>query len=203
MTRITANLTRALAAATVVSTLVACSNRNENLASDTATGMVATDTAATATTAGVVDRDLSEGGIIGLLRAANAGEVEAANVALQKAKNAQVRQFAQLMKDEHTAMLSKTDQLGQSLAVNPVVPRDEDKLVKDHRENMEELSKDDEDFDQEYMDAQIEEHEEALNIIDKSLENTQNAELRQLLQEARPKVEQHLTQARQIKDQID
>ena len=201
MTRITANLTRALATAAVVSTLVACSNRNENLASDTATGMVATDTAATA--AGVVDRDLSEGGIIGLLRAANAGEVEAANVALQKAKNAQVRQFAQLMKDEHTAMLSKTEQLGQSLAVNAVVPRDEDKLVKDHRENMEELSKDDEDFDQEYMDGQIEEHEETLNIIDKSLENTQNAELRQLLQEARPKVEQHLTQARQIKDQID
>jgi putative membrane protein len=202
MNRTTSNLTRVLAAAVAVTTLAACSNRDDNLASDTAAGVVA-DTTASAMEAGVVDRDLSDGGIIGLLRAANAGEIEAANVALQKAKNAQVRQFAQLMKDEHTAMLSKTEQLGQSIAVSPVVPRDEDELVKDHKENMEELSKDDENFDQEYLDAQIEEHEETLDIIDKSLENTQNAELRRLLQDARPKVEQHLTQARQIKDQID
>ena len=204
MTRTLPNLTRALAAAAVVSAFVACADRDRNATVDTAAGNVATaDSAARVGTPGVANRDMSEAGIVGLLQAANAGEVEAANVALQKAKHPRVREFAQLMKQDHSAMLSQVEQLGRSLAVTPVVPRDDDELVKDHKDHMEDLAKATDDFDKEYIDAQIDEHEKTLDLIDKSLENTQNAPLRQALQQARPKVEQHLTQAKQIKDAID
>ncbi|HJU88066.1 MAG TPA: DUF4142 domain-containing protein [Gemmatimonadaceae bacterium] len=200
MSRIS-NFPRVLAAAALAVSLTACERRGDEVAVDT-TVATRTDTAMTAST-GTLDRDMSDAGIVGLLNAANSGEVEAANLALTKAKNARVREFAQTMKRDHTALRSKVEQLGQSLNVTPVIPRDEDELVKDHREDMEELAKDDDDFDKEYIDAEIEAHENTLDVIDKALQNTQTAQVRTLLQQARPNVEAHLTLARQIKDAID
>jgi putative membrane protein len=204
MTRSTHSFARLVTVATVAMAFAACGPRDNEVAADSAAAATArVDSAPTTTaSAGTVDRDMSEAGILGLLAAANAGEIEAANVALQKAKNTRVRDFAQQMKTDHTAMMRQGEQLSQSLSVTPVVPRDEDQLVKEHKDNMEEMNRE-ADFDEEYMEGQIEDHENVLDLIDKALNNTQNAQLRTMLQGARPKVEQHLQLARQIQDQLN
>jgi putative membrane protein len=187
------------AAAAVAVALAACGPNDDVATTDTAAAY-GTDTAVAT---GTVSRDMSEAGIMGLLAAANNSEIEAANVALEKATNAQVRDFAQRMKTDHSAMMQQGQQLTQQLNVTPVVPRDDDDLVEDHKDHMQTLSDAGDDFDKEYMDAQIKDHENTLDVIDDALNSTQNPQVRQLLEQARPKIQQHLDLAKQVKDQID
>ncbi len=199
MTHTTARTTSLFAAAAVAVALAACGPNDDVATTDTA-ATLGTDTAVAT---GSVSRDMSEAGIMGLVAAANAAEVEAANIALEKAKNPQVRDFAQRMKTDHTAMMQQGQQLTQQLNVTPVVPRDDDDLVEEHKDHMDKLQAQGNEFDEEYMEAQITDHENTLEMIDEALESAQNPQVRQLLEQARPKIQAHLDLAKQVKDQLD
>lgn len=201
MTHSITRMTGWLTATAVAVALTACGPRDDVATTDTAAAL-GNDTT-TAVAAGAVSRDMSEAGIMGLLAAANAAEIEAANIALEKAQHASVKSFAQQMKTDHTAMMQQGQQLTQQLNVTPVVPRDDDDLVEEHKDHLDDLQEQGNDFDEEYMELQIVDHENTLEVIDEALRSTQNPQVRQMLEQARPKVQQHLDLAKQVKDQID
>ena len=87
--------------------------------------------------------------------------------------------------------------------MTPVVPRDDDDLVEEHKDHMDKLQAQGNEFDEEYMEAQITDHENTLEMIDEALESAQNPQVRQLLEQARPKIQAHLDLAKQVKDQLD
>ena len=139
--------------------------------------------------------------IFGMLSAANTGEIAVGRVAQTRATNAQVRTFARRMVTEHTAMEKQGNDLAKRLNVTPAMPPDS-ALITDVNDDIEDLQKKERgaDWDEEYMEKQVDAHQKTLDLIDRAANSTQNAELRQLLQQARPKVQAHLEEARRLRE---
>jgi putative membrane protein len=57
-------------------------------------------------------------------------------------------------------------------------------------------------FDREYIDAMVDDHEEAVNELERHTDSD-NARLKQYASSTLPVVRQHLERARQIKEQLD
>lgn len=144
---------------------------------------------------------LNDAEIMSVLNTANTGEVSHAQIALQKAQSAQVKNFAQKMVNDH----SNNNQQGQALADRlGVVPRNNQvsmMLKKDSDEIMMKLNQASiQDFDKTYIDCQVKAHNMVLNTIDKKLlPNAQHAELKSFLTQTRSAVAMHLQMAEQLK----
>ena len=59
------------------------------------------------------------------------------------------------------------------------------------------------DFDKEFIDEQIDMHQETLDLLNDLDGRTTNADLKTAIAEAKPKVQAHLDQAKAIKDKLD
>ena len=59
------------------------------------------------------------------------------------------------------------------------------------------------DFDNEFMEEQVDMHQETLDLLDDLDSKTTNADLKAAIAEAKPKVQAHLDQAKAIKDKVD
>ena len=140
--------------------------------------------------------------IFGLLGAANTAEIAAGKAAGQKARSPRVKTFARQMVTDHTAMERQGNALAKRLNVTPAAPPDSG-LIKDSNAKLQELQSKarGRDWDNSYMDSQVDAHQKTLDLIDKAAGSAQHPELKQLLQQARPKVEAHLNEAKSIKGQ--
>jgi putative membrane protein len=111
-------------------------------------------------------------------------DVKAANLALQKSKNAQVREFATDMVRDHTAVNQQALALVKKLGVTPQDNPTSQSLVKQADESRAKLSKlEGAAFDKAYVDNEVAYHK----AVDSALETTlipsaQNAELKSFLQ---------------------
>ncbi|XID74924.1 DUF4142 domain-containing protein [Alkanindiges sp. WGS2144] len=147
---------------------------------------------------------LNDAEIMSVLNTANMGEISQGQIALQKAQNVQVKNFAKKMVTEHTNNYQKGQALGSRLGITPQNNEVSTKLKKDSDDVVNKLNKTDiKDFDKEYIDSQIKVHKMVLKTIDdKLLPNAQNAELRTLLTQTRPTIAQHLQMAELIKNNL-
>jgi putative membrane protein len=111
-------------------------------------------------------------------------DVKAANLALQKSKNAQVREFATDMVRDHTAVNQQALALVKKLGVTPQDNPTSQALVKQADQNRAKLSKlNGAAFDKAYVDNEVAYHK----AVDSALQTTlipsaQNAELKSLLE---------------------
>ena len=180
--------------------IAACTDADQDTAADTsaAAGAVGAVTDAANRTLG--GAGYSDAEIMGYLAAANNAEIALSGLGARRATNAAVKQFAQQMITEHTTMRNEGQQLAQRLNINPATRQDFD--VREDASDMITDLEDEQgrDFDQEFMEKQIDLHDRVLNRIDDFRNATQNAELRQMLERARPLVEQHRQRAEQIKN---
>jgi predicted outer membrane protein/methionine-rich copper-binding protein CopC len=145
----------------------------------------------------------NDANIFALLHESNLGEIMAGTIALQRALNAEVRSFAQMM----IAMHNVADTAGQNLAlrlgVSPVLP--DSTLPRIQQAEMATLAATPAGplFDRVYISQQIVAHRRTLALIDASIPRAQRAELRAFLQDVvRPAVAAHLEQALQIQSRI-
>jgi putative membrane protein len=144
---------------------------------------------------------LSDGQIAQVLATVDGAEIEQAQVALQKSTNTGVREFAQHMVDEHTA----SQQTGAALASrNSLVLASSPKTTALRSSGGEVLGKlkdaDVSTFDATYIQAQIDQHAEVLQMIDDQLlPAVVNPELRSFVSDARGMVDRHLHTAQQLK----
>ena len=129
---------------------------------------------------------------------ANMGEVAAAKMAQPKSQKADVKNFAQHMIDDHTAMEKDVEFAAAGLKVTlPTVPS-----KSDQKEAQKLAAMDGAAFDKAYMDAQVKGHKKVLAEMKHESSTTQNAQLRDLATKGSQKVAEHLKMAEDIQAKL-
>jgi putative membrane protein len=144
----------------------------------------------------------SDANAVAFIQTVNTGEVEAATLAKTKATDTEIKAFARQMETDHTTMKNEVAETAQRLGLSTTAT-DED-VLEDHQEDMRKLNEAaaGNDFDDKYIDEQVEAHKNALDKIDDAIEKTQNAEFKALLQKARGAVDGHLKRAEQLDKKV-
>jgi putative membrane protein len=148
---------------------------------------------------------LTDSQIVAVAAALNAAEVDQAKMAVGRARQNAVKEFAQMMIAHHGKAVKDVNELSTRLNLTPADSEVVTRLRVKATETLTELQKESaNDFDDEYIEAQVEMHEKALKKLDeKLLPNAQNAELKSLLQTMRTQVADHLEKAKAIDKSLD
>ena len=178
--------------------LAACSPKN-----DETTDTLATTPPATATTP-TTDAAWTDANVVDVITVANQGEVDYSQIGVDKATSPAVKEFAQMMVKDHGTMLENVKALASKLGVTPASNDKANNLKEETAKDINDLNaKTGKDFDKEFMDEQIDMHQETLDLLGDLDGRTTNADLKAAIAEARPKVQAHLDQAKAVKDKID
>jgi putative membrane protein len=146
---------------------------------------------------------MSDANVVAVLNTIDASELEAAQLAKQKAQSPEVRNYATRLVDEHTNMMAKNRQVASRINVQPENPALVSTMKSTHQETMEELrQKSGREFDQRYIDYQIMMHEEAVQLVEKTADSSDNSRLKQHLMQTRPDLQSHLSEAKTIQRQL-
>lgn len=129
---------------------------------------------------------------------ANQIDVDYGKIALKKATNKNARKFAQTMIDDHTSIIDQAVALATKLGVTPKDNAVTQSLLDGAQKMKKTLnSKKGKAFDKAYIDNEVSYHEAVISTIKNVLiPETQNAELKELLQSAMPLLEHHLEMAK-------
>jgi len=143
---------------------------------------------------------LSDGQIAEILSTVDSGEIEQAQVALQRATRPEVRDFATHMVDQHTASKQAGAQLASQSGLTPAPSPKAAELKAASEKMLQTLNAADaSNFDITYVDGQIAQHATVLKMIEDQLTPAVNdSALRDQLSTARGMVQRHLDQARQL-----
>lgn len=143
---------------------------------------------------------LSDEQIAAVADAANTSEIDQARLAQQKAVHARVKDFAAMMIAHHSQAKEQQAELLKRLNVAEVETQKSAAVRDEGRRTLESLEQlNGTEFDRAYIDAQVSEHQRVLDTIDDELiPNAKNPELKAALEEFRPKVEAHLSEALDI-----
>lgn len=157
-----------------------------------------------ATPAGDVEGGaMTDAQIKDVIATVNKGEIDLAKVAIQKAQNPDVKAFAQRMENEHSALNTQaqvTTGGAGAVAQNELIST----LEADAQATLKDLqSRSDAEFDLAYIDSQVRMHRTVLGALeDRLIPSAQDPELRKVLEGARESVQDHLSQAEEIRDQL-
>lgn len=189
----------------LLAALAACKRENQGYAGgalDTARpAMPAPETAARMNPPASAAKPWSNPAIIGFAVTADSGEILLGHLAAKKATRADVKAFARQMVEDHTKMLSADRKLATRLRVMmDTSASDVRGLADDARNELKALSDKaaGTDWDKEYMDTMVKGHEAVLKQLQDAAQHTNDAEVKRALESAIPKVQAHLTKAREI-----
>jgi putative membrane protein len=132
--------------------------------------------------------------------AADAGmaEVELGRLALSKSSNAEVKQYAQMMVDDHTSANNKLMTIASSKQIT--LPTSISDKHKKHVDDMSKMSG--KDFDKHYISMMVDDHGEVVDAFKKENENTKDTELKNFTSETLPILMKHHDQAKALKDKM-
>lgn len=126
-------------------------------------------------------------------------EVELAQLAQDRAQSQQVKDYAQMIANDHQQANQELQNLAQQKNIN--VPQT---MKEDHREKMENLrDKSGSEFDKEYMDLMVEQHENDIDKFESKQDEVQDQELKNWVDNTLTTLRQHKDQAEQIKEQVN
>ena len=146
---------------------------------------------------------LSDANIVALLDEANKADSAAGALARSKATNADVRAFAQLMITEHHLLRAKGQELAKKLNLTPQAPtNDPVKAAATSQMNALQSASKGAQFDQTYIDQEVIIHKAVLDLAEQAHGATQNAELKQLIETAKPYLERHLDRAEALQKKL-
>lgn len=195
----------ATAAVTLVAVaLVACQNNGRQDTASTPGDSVSMAAPAADSMAGSAGEALNDAKVADIALTADAIDSAAGKFALEKSKTKAVRDFAQTMVRDHSAVNAKAVALAQKLGVSPE-DNDVSKQLKDGADKAHDNVKDLEGaaFDRAYMDREIDYHQAVLDALDGTLiPSAQNAELKQFLTSVRPNFEAHLKRAKAVRQEL-
>ena len=146
---------------------------------------------------------LSDANVVSVLDTIDVSEIEAAQLAKQKASNAAVRTYAARLVDEHTTNMQQTLQLANKRGLQPEKPSLAAAVERTHQKTMDELrKKSGRDFDRAYLDYQVAMHEQAIKLVQETANSVEDTRLKQHLMQTRPDLMSHLTGARDLQRQV-
>lgn len=131
---------------------------------------------------------------------ADSVDIDAGKLASKKATNPKVKEFADLMVKDHTSVNAQATALAKKLNVTPEESATSKSLKSGGDAAMAKLKGlSGAAFDKAYVDNEVTYHEQVLGALDKVLiPNTKNAELKSLLESARPVFASHLNHAKEL-----
>jgi putative membrane protein len=184
--------------------LTACAPKADQATDTLATTPPATATTPTTTPAtGDVNAAWTDANVVDVLEVANQGEVEFSRIGAEKATNPSVKQFAQKMVKDHSAMLDGVKSLAAKLNVSPAPNAKANDLQKEVQKDVTDLvAKTGNDFDKEFMEEQVDMHQETLDLLNDLDSKTTNVDIKAAIAEAKPQVQAHLDEAKAIKDKL-
>lgn len=148
---------------------------------------------------------LSDPEIASVAVTANQIDVNYAKLALKQTKNADIRQFAQTMVTDHTAIIAQAVALATRLGVTPKDNALTKQLLAGEKKTARLLrAKKGNAFDKAYIDNEVAYHEAVISTVQNVLiTQAQNQELKQLLQKVMPLLNEHLDHAKMIQSKFE
>ena len=186
--------------AVAVVAVVACSKK-ENSGVDTSAAASTTVTGDTSTTAAAPAPagTWTDANIFALLDEANMADSSAGSIASTKGTAASVRDFGKQMMRDHHQLRAQGEALAKKLSITPAAPSDDPvmPMAQDETNTLNTTAKG-KDFDKAYIDAEVNAHKAVLDLATKAAQQTQNTELKNLIQKAAPLIRGHLVKAESI-----
>lgn len=145
--------------------------------------------------------DLTDAEIAHIVVTANSVDIEAGNLAQEKASHIDIRSYAQRMIADHTASTEQVADLVKKFDLTPKDNAISQKLAQDAKANMERLKGlGDEEFNKAYLEGEIKLHTKVIEITDNKLvPSVENEELKTLLVQTHPTLVSHLERAKELK----
>jgi putative membrane protein len=142
---------------------------------------------------------LSDAQFASIVEAVNDGEIQEAQLATSKATSPDVKRFARDMSTAHRDMQNKMTTLLGRLQITPSDNAVSNQLKSDTQSELSTLQTTrGKEFDRDYIDAQVRNHNKALELLDRITPSVKNTELKAALTSTRPKVEAHLREAERV-----
>jgi len=143
---------------------------------------------------------LTDAEVASIAVVANQIDINYSQIAKKKSKNAEILKFAETMANDHNAVLGQAVALAKKLGVIPKDNAVSQKLNADAEKNNKMLnSKSTEAFDKAYIDNEVEYHKAVIAAIETLLiPETENQELKELLQNVLPAFKTHLEHATMV-----
>jgi putative membrane protein len=138
--------------------------------------------------------------IVGIVVAANQIDIDYAKLALSKSKTKEIRDFAQQMVTDHSAVQKSVFDLGAKLKVSPAESDTSKSLKAQAKETLGKLKPlQGKAFDKAYIANEVAYHKAVIGAITSVLiPNAQNAELKSALEGAAPLFQGHLEHAQKV-----
>lgn len=130
---------------------------------------------------------------------ANQFEIESSKLALNRSSDADVKSFAQKMVDDHTKTGQKMKSVLLTNGLKAPAPGLDDKHAKILKELKEASAKD---FDEEYVDAQEDAHDDAVSLFKGYANNGENVALKNFAAETLPDLENHDKQVEALEEKF-
>lgn len=179
------------------------SSANNN--ADSGTSTVPTEAPGAAATATNTDsQKFTDPQIASIAVTANQIDIDYANIALDKSKNSDVREFAKTMAKDHQSVIDQAVALAKKLGVTPEDnPTTQSLLDGEKKVKADFSSKSGADFDKAYVDNEVEYHKAAISLVESRLiPEASNEELKALLQSALPLFKTHLEHAEMVQKNL-
>ncbi len=150
------------------------------------------------------DKPLNDPQIATVALTAHQIDVDRGKVAMKHTRNAEVKQFAEQMVNDHQAGIKEALALAGKLGVKPEESAVTKSLKQGAKEVAARLKKEKgKAFDKDYIDTEVAYHQAVIDAVKNTLvPGAQNAELKTLLQQAIPTLEGHLQHAKMVQSQL-
>jgi putative membrane protein len=135
-----------------------------------------------------------------LVKAADGGmaEVQLGELGKQKAMSQRVKNFSDMMMRDHTVANDKVKSLaGQKNVTLPTSVSDE------NQKKMDRLNKKTgKDFDRDYMDVMVKDHETTINMFESAMKNTKDPDVNSFADKTLPTLRMHLDSAKAVRSSL-
>ena len=143
---------------------------------------------------------MNDANILALISVANNADIEGGRLAKEKGEHRIVRRYGARMEREHINMLNQAAALSKQMAVKPLLSVTGQSFHEDHLRASTQLeAAPPTAFDGLYIDHEIRMHERAIREWNRALEMVDRSDLKKLLKQARPRLEEHLQSAKEVK----
>jgi len=135
------------------------------------------------------------------VKAADGGltEVQLGKIALSNSSDQAVKNFGQMMVDDHTKANNELIALAEKkgIALPPAPSQDKVKHIKELNEKM------GNDFDKSYIDMMVTDHEDTIDLFEKASKNATDADIKAFATKTLPVLKKHLTTVQSLKKTHD
>jgi len=146
---------------------------------------------------------LNDAQLAAVIQAIHQDQLQEAQLAEQRAASPEVKRYARDMVTSHRNIMNENQSV---LSQARITPSDNAVSQQLRTESQNEMSTLEglrgHDFDREYLDEQIRDHNKAIELVDRIIPNIKNPQLKAHLQNARTRLETHLREAERLQQKM-